>query len=93
MGGGFQLREEGRPMPLPSGGCRDPSLLPARSSAAASRAVKLLLTAVPGGGGGGIPLLLLLLARPMVSTPPGDRRPAMMCGELGGGATAGRWAT
>lgn len=53
MGGGRQLREMGRPMPLPSSGAGSvgPSMLllpeaastPARSCAAASRAAKLLL--------------------------------------------------
>lgn len=69
MGGGFQLREVGRPMPLPSTG-RGPLPLPRCSAASTSADTKLPLALRPAALG--------------------DRRPAMMCGDSGAGATAGR---
>lgn len=88
MGGGFQLREMGRPMPLPSstGTAGTPPAL-ARCSAALSSSLKVLPVAwVAAGPPPNEPLLPL---RPTEAEAPGDRRPAMMCGDSGAGATAG----
>ncbi len=103
IGGGRQLREMGRPMPLPSrgpGSCGPSMLLlaeatpaSARPCAAASRAAKLLvppLADAPPAAGWTLPppIELLLALRPRLSDRAGDNRPAMMCGESGAGATA-----
>jgi len=87
IGGGFQPREMGRPMPLPSGtgGAAAPLAL-ARCSAAARISVNVLRC----WGAGPPPSELLLPLRATGAAAPGDSRPAMMLGDSGAGATAGQ---
>lgn len=85
MGGGFQPREMGRPMPLPS--CTVGTAAPlalARCSAAAR--ISLNELACEAGPLPSEPLPPLRGTGPA----PGDSRPAMMFGDSGAGATAAR---
>lgn len=87
MGGGFQPREMGRPIPLPSGtaGTGAPLAL-ARCSAAARISLNVLACC----GAGPPPSKLVLPLRAKGAAAPGDSRPAMMLGDSGAGATTGK---